>query len=251
MDRLVVSSLLAGLSVLAYGLAAELYPRYHTYPPALSDISARRRLPSSLLRAISYHFLRIVYFIGVPYLALRLGVIPVNWMGLGGWTATEYDVLRTLALMLTVLVATVLTWRDFVHCEDSLSDRPMSNIPALEPLAGALEVVYLQVHWAFYRGAALVWTNGDYHAGIWSGFVVILLEEMLNPQVRRNLLRPSDAGVAVGIRWALAASSGVAFMLSRSLWLVALLHWAIELSSLAVRRELSRRRSPANRHITT
>ncbi len=245
-----MSFLLVGLSVLAYGLAAEIYSRYHAYLPSLSRYAAQRHFPGSFLMAMPYHCLRTAYYIGLPYLALRLGIIPINWMGLGDWSATEYDVLKTLALMSAILVITLLTWRGYVGCQDSLHDQPMPDISAGGPIACTLEIIYRQVHWAFYRGAALLWTGGDYQTGIWLGFVLVVLEEMLNPQVRRNLVRPGDAGIAVGIRWVLAASSGVAFMLSRSLWLIMLLHWAIELSNLVARRKQARR-SPGNGHMTT
>ncbi len=172
-------------------------------------------------------------------------------MGLGGWTATENEVLKTLALMLTILVLTLVTWRGYARCRDSLHDWPMSDIPAARLISVSLGVVYLQVHWAFYRSAALLWTGGDYHTGIWLGFVLVVLEELLSSQIRRNIVRLDDASLAVGIRWALVASSGVAFMLSRSLWFVALLHWAIELINLAVRRKLSHRQSPHNGRMAT
>ncbi len=242
MNRLAASALLVGLSVLIYGLAVQIYPRYRDNLSASIRLPTQRRLSYPLLRLGLYHILRSLYYIGLPYLALRQGIIPANLMGLGEWTATENEAFKAIGLMLVVFLITVLTWWNYARTLTNLSDSSPLGESGIDPIVATLEVIYLQTHWAFYRSAASLWSGGDYYTGIWLGFAIVVLEELLNPEIRRRL-RLSGANVTVGIGWGIAAASGVALLFSRSLWFVALLHWLFEMFGVAVRRKLNHRGS--------
>lgn len=240
MNRLAASALLVGLSILIYGLAVQIYLRYRAHLPASIRPPTQEQRSYPLLRLGLYYFLRSLYYIGLPYLALRQGIIPANLMGLGEWTATEDEVLKTIGLMLLVFLLIALTWWNYARTLTNGNDRSSLGESGTDPMAATLEVIYLQIHWAFYRSAASLWAGGDYYSGTWLGLVLVVLEELLNPEIRRKLVRPG-ANLTIGIGWGIAAASGVALLFSRSLWFIAFLHLLIEMFGVVVRRKLSHR----------
>jgi hypothetical protein len=99
-----------------------------------------------------------------------------------------------------------------------------------------VDVLYLEVHWAFYRGALAV-ALGDVYAGIFGGLALIYLEWGLNPFWRRGWRLESQTAT-FWLRGALALIIALLFFLSRNLWICLLVHGLHELSL----RQLGRKR---------
>jgi hypothetical protein len=89
-----------------------------------------------------------------------------------------------------------------------------------------IDVLYLQVHWAFYRGALAVALN-DAFVGSFLGLGLIYLEWSLNPFWRQDWRLEAQAATP-WLRAALALITAVLFFLSRNLWICLSVHWALE-----------------------
>lgn len=107
-------------------------------------------------------------------------------------------------------------------------------------LVGAL---YLEVHWAFYRGAVSVILD-DIYAGVLVGLALVCLEWLSSPFWRRGVAPPSGAAPDAGCAWlnaGLALTSALLFLLTRNLWICLAVHWLLALAFWA----MTRRRRPA------
>jgi len=105
-------------------------------------------------------------------------------------------------------------------------------------LVGAL---YLEVHWAFYRGALAVILD-DVYAGVFLGLAVVCLEWLLSPFWRRGLTPPTGTAPDAGRTWlnvGLALTSALLFLLSRNLWICLAVHWLLALALRALARSPS------------
>jgi hypothetical protein len=142
---------------------------------------------------------RFLYFIGLPYLSLILGILAPKFLGLRGLeylTFIEWGGPSALAQFQRALILILANWL--------LDSRPLfvSSVIALLGLAGlrlalarqavslpilprpALERIYELVHWAFYWG--LFWSiTDDLYLGVvlgsfWAGSEMILGYRLLN-----------------------------------------------------------------------
>jgi hypothetical protein len=180
---------------------------------------------------------RLLYCVGIPYLALggwpqapNRGLLSLGDMGVASldavWPLTRWLQAAGAGLGwgLTVLLFLMLSW---VNANRKASAWRFAFYP--EPWWRVLvDVLYLQVHWAFYRGA-LTLVMGDLYAGTFLGLALVYLEWSLNPYWRRGWREES----LVAVRWmraALALSIAVLFFLSRNLWICLLIHGALELA---------------------
>ena len=204
-----------------------------------------------------YQFLRLVYYIGVPFAALLLGhdavttrflglqplqvpsaagvssgdIIAQNWMNWArdaGWAAAAG------ASVFLFLLASWWAYRRALAAADFQEKR----VPA--PISGwthLREAAFHEVHWSFYRNAPLLalrsYAQGAYW-GIWLGLGIVALEAALNPEWRRGLAIPEQAPARL-MRAALAVLSVIVFWKTQNLWLAILLHLVISwgLSSIA------------------
>jgi len=236
-------ALILGLSIVVYSLATygNWYYRCHADEPALRRL--RGKIPHSPVWSWTCHASRFAYYIGLPYLALRQGIIPASTMGLGEWTAASDDVLATIGLALAAFVILSVAQRSYSRSllpEQTKTSRAQSQ--DRHWVTATLDVLYLEVHWAFYRSGPIFWLGGDYYTGSFFGFLLITLEELLNPRMRNALKRPQTS-IAILVRWSTALCMTTAFYFSRSLWLVIGLHWLVEMGSLCVQRALSHKTS--------
>lgn len=195
-----------------------------------------------------WEVVRFLYYVGVPYLVLggwpqdpNRGLLSLGDLGIAGldaiWPPTRWLQATGAGLGwgLAVLLLLVLSWMN--------ANRHAGNLQLAfspEPWWYVLvEVLYLQIHWAFYRGA-LTLVMGDLYAGTFLGLGLVYLEWGLNPFWRQGWGEQSLAAV----RWLRAAEAlgiAVAFLLSRNLWICLLTHGVLELSLRQFGRERSRR----------
>jgi hypothetical protein len=175
-------------------------------------------------------FLRLIYFIGVPYAALlrgSLAAIDLGLTGAGGsllgWSPAEW--LRGLGTALT-LGAIILLPIGLASRQIARAGQPLGTD---DRSAGAVfvEAIYAEIHWAFYRAAPLILLTDVYAAVIFGAllvgveWIVVLLRNGLSPspKERQRWLR----------RGALLTLSAALFVLTRSVWLALVAHLAVEL----------------------
>jgi hypothetical protein len=175
-------------------------------------------------------FLRLIYFIGVPYAALLTGSLASIDMGLTGaggsilgWSPAEWLRGLSTALMLgaIVLLPIGLASRQIARAGQPLGTDDRS--------AGAVivDAIYAEIHWAFYRAAPLILLGDVYAAAIFGAllvgveWIVVLIRNGLNPapEERQMWLR----------RGVLLALSATLFALTQNVWLAMLAHMVLEL----------------------
>jgi hypothetical protein len=191
---------------------------------------------------------RFLYYVGIPYLVLggwpqgpNRGLLSLGDMGIVGLDAT-WPLARWLQAAgtglgwgLTFLLLLVLSWLN--------ANRHAGRLRlAFAPERWwyiLVDLLYLQIHWAFYR-AALTLVMGDLYAGTFLGLALVYLEWSLNPFWRQGWREQSRAAA----RWLQAAAAlavAVAFFLSRNLWICLFVHGALESTLRRLGRERSRR----------
>lgn len=175
-------------------------------------------------------FLRVVYFIGVPYAALLTGSlasIDVGLTGAGGsilgWSPADWLHGLSTALMLgaIVLFPIGIASRQIARAGQPLGTDDRSGGGVI------VEAIYAEVHWTFYRAAALI-LLGDVYAAVLFGamlvsveWIVVLIRNGLSvtPLDRQSWLR----------RGTLLALSAALFALTRNVWLAMGWHALLEL----------------------
>lgn len=187
---------------------------------------------------------RFLYYVAIPYLVLggwpqgpNRGLLSLGDLGIASldavWPLTRWlqAVGTGLGWGLTVLVFLVLSWvnanRHAGNLRLAFSPEPWWHV--------LLEVLYLQIHWAFYRGALTV-VIGDLYVGTFVALGLIYLEWSLNPFWRQGWREQPLAAVS-WMRAAIALASAVAFFVSRNLWISLLVHGVWELCLRQLGRE--------------
>ncbi len=175
-------------------------------------------------------FLRLVYFIGVPYAALLVGSIATIDMGLTGtggsilgWSPAEWlrGLSTTLMLAVIVLIPVGVASRQIAR-----AGRPLGTD---DRSVGAVIVAAIcaEIHWAFYRAAPMILLDDVYTAALFgvllvgAEWIVILIRNGLSasPAERQDWLR----------RGVLLALSAAVFVLTQNVWLAMGWHVVLEL----------------------
>lgn len=175
-------------------------------------------------RRTLFPILEFGFYVGIPYLALLLGITNSRLMGLLPQDWIEgmgmAMVLGTGAFLLLLLV-----WLAYLR---SLKPEDGQAILATQPydlLGTLLNVIQLQAHWAFLRSAPLL-IFGDYN-GVFVGWGLVLLEGWTNPFVRHGLFKEGqEQNLHIA---SMALVSAVAFYYTQNLWLTSAMHLALEL----------------------
>jgi hypothetical protein len=179
---------------------------------------------------------RFVYYLGIPYLALGgwprpplsgllspidMGLVTLNL----GWPVTRWlDSAGTgLGLGFASFLLLALARR-----EVGRSTGFWLRFPRRSWFAPLVDVVYLEVHWGFYRGALLV-LLGDLYLAVFAALGLIYLEWAASPYWRRGWRLETQ----VAVRWlraVLALLMALVFVLTRNLWVCIAVHGLVELS---------------------
>jgi len=199
-----------------------------------------RRLPIRWLAQVG----RFSFYLVLPYLALGgwprqpyrglLSLEDVGFVGLSEhWPVTRWLEAAgigvgwgVLVLVLLAIAVVSANWRDG---STRLVFSPSRWWAVL------IAVLYLEVHWAFYRGALAVMLD-DLYAGAFLGLGLVYLEWTLDPFWRQAWRLESQAAER-WLRAALALVVTVLFVLTRNLWVCLTVHAALELSMRQLRRE--------------
>ncbi len=225
---------------------------------------AAHRLDLFLLKANAFqrpawtHFgspsLRFSYYIGLPYIALLLGVLPARYLGLVGLeqlhSAAELSAASgmveqlgiAVALLLrawlphlgqwaglTILMAGLLTatWKLYRYARRSgESGLPSCGMPSgADNITALTTVVYAAVHWGFYR-AGIWWLSDDLYLGVVGGVALVLIEWGLCAWLTG---RPSRQLVSerILIDASLLITTAAIFYYVPNLWLLIVAHWLL------------------------
>jgi hypothetical protein len=96
-----------------------------------------------------------------------------------------------------------------------------------------VELLYMQLHWAFYRAAGIALLTGvipdALYWGTFLGLVMVVCETFADPRVWPKLAQPGQADLPV---WNLcqALLNTLAFVYTRNLLLLGLIHWLLEVT---------------------
>jgi hypothetical protein len=199
-----------------------------------------------------FQFLRLIYYLGLPFAALFWGqdavvgrilglqplIVPLTGFGEAGsgvsanWLDWLSDIGWLAALGGAGLTALALGGWAYWRALMALGLDDGATIAGLDRLAieRLLEAAYHEVHWAFYRNAPVVFLrsfveDGTYW-GVWAGFALAALEAMLNPRWRRGMTDVSRA-LALLARGGWAVVSAAFFLTTQNLWLAILLHGGV------------------------
>lgn len=230
-------------SIALYGIASNLQHLLRSRPSGRIGhlLTTFERWPHSFW---FFEGLRFLYYLCVPYLALTRGVTSPSLMGM--WAADWFHVRwfeeigLGLVLGLGTLVLLLLSWGHYVRATAQIGyERGRKPFPAavrmlLTPWGWGLivlEVLYLELHWAFYRSATIRLV-GDYY-GVFLGFLLILAEWFLNPQIRQKLDTAHLGGETISIA-VIAFSMTIIYYFTSNLWLCIAVHLAIQFALLSV-----------------
>jgi len=195
--------------------------------------SLRRSLYGRWLEQIG----RFLFFLAIPYLALGgwprrpfQGLLLMEDMGLVGlserWPVTRWlEAVGTgVGLGLVAMLILVLAWANARRCADGSTLR----LPPRPGWALLVDVICLEAHWAFYRGALAV-VQGDVYTGVFLGLGLVYLEWGLNPFWRQGW-RLESLVAGTWLRAALALVVALLFLFTRNLWVCLGVHWLLELA---------------------
>jgi hypothetical protein len=227
-------------------LGANLAWRYQFATEGKIAQQLRRAARSPLARAL-YEILRLFYYLGLPYAALLLGWLDVRALGLG-----FLDWSNGLRWMIVLSLATwsmlMFVWVPYL--------RATAGLPVAATTAAAswsrriVEVAYMQGHWAFYRAVCILLLRNflqddlTVYWGAAAGIALTFLEAWADPRVRRHVARVGEGELAL---WSAgqAIINAVGFVLTRNVWVLALIHFALEFSVPHLRAAPAAARSPA------
>jgi len=229
MDYKLESALWVGISMGLYVLAVHVAWHYRRPRPGrlgrwVEAIQgwAHRHWPLGAVRFL--------YYIGIPYAGLLRGVILPRLMGL-----TDPDWVKGIGLGAALgggaflLLALICWW--YNRAITALPVPTKREGLGHEPINGwglLREAIYLQTHWAFYRSVVILLLD-DHYIGTFLGFLLITLEWAMNPAWREALSQPWRS-VTPLIRWGMALSTAIIFLLIRNLWVLVPIHWASEMA---------------------
>lgn len=184
--------------------------------------------------------LRLLYYVGLPFVALFWGrdavvgrllglqpfILPESGQRSAAVSANWFDWLQDFGWALALGVGSLglfllAKWarrRALISGQDDGSGGQTSSWETIR------EAAYHEIHWAFYRNAPIV-TFG-YYWGVWAGLLLVALEALANPVWRRGLSIPERAPKQL-LRATLAVVSGVFFLHTQNLWLSIVLHSAV------------------------
>jgi hypothetical protein len=233
---------------------------------------SRRRTDIAWVRFLSEGWaasvLRFGYYIGLPYIALILGVVPGRYMGLVGLgqpqdslsgsesgllaQIRDYlslvmlnwlpDVGTVVALGTVTLLFLSVTWLGYAYFRGNVvssgSGRRSGRRSGASSHRGGYrlgvlhQVVYQAVHWSFYRSA--VWLlSGDLYLGAIGGIILVGGEWVLDAEWVHKA-RHARAGEVLLTDASVLVSTSLIFFFVPNLWLLIPVHWLLVLASRRV-----------------
>lgn len=209
-----------GVSIVLYTLGSNLawvnrLPRAGRYGRFL-NWSRRSRVAGTFGELVRW-----LYYLGVPYATLMLGLNTMRALGVWGldWsgTALSFAVIGIGALFVIVWVWRPYAQSEHPHAVDESGWNWARHI---------LELIYQQAHWALYRSGPILWL-GDFYWGSFIGLWLVFIEGWSNPFVRANMrdVTRADAPLWSG---SLAIVSTIIFIFTQNTWYALIVHLIID-----------------------
>lgn len=195
----------------------------------LGALETSRSLVPKTTVGIAIELLRFGFYIGLPFAALFFGWIDVRVMGLGMLDWAEGLRWAIVVLLASWLILMVI-WLPFLRATADVYAAPNASRSFSRRM---VELVYMQFHWAFYRGAAISLLTGILpDAGYWGtaiGLGMIFAEAMTNPRVREHLGRLGQADAVV---WnsGQAVINALGYLVTRNFYLLVLIQFILEVT---------------------
>lgn len=242
-------------SFLLYTIAAQLAWQFQWFFPSESVLTGavsspsnsdrdrerdlgNRRLVSQLRVVLTSpwveEMIRLLYYLGIPFLAAVNGLLGADLLGISGtdWAGGESvqgfswdDWVQGVGLATASALSVLGVWfagRLTSRRAGLVSVRLALHSPLWQRL---LHTLYDQVHWAFYRSGPILWLD-DVYWGTFGGLALVLLEAALNPALRWALRNPETAGPPL-FRLGMAWVTAFLFLATRNLWLTAGVHFVL------------------------
>lgn len=219
--------LLALASLFVYAIVSNLLAR-RAISTRVGALETGGGLPKTTM-GVLFEFARFGFYVGVPFMALYLGWIDLRAMGLGVVDWAEGLRWAIVILLAAWLVLTAL-WLPYLRATNDVYAAPRTQGSFARRM---VELIYMQAHWAFYRAAAIVFLTDvireEVYWGAVVGFGLVMLEAFTNPRVRTQL---TQLGQADGVVWnfGMAILNTLAFIVTRNFYLLALIHFLLELT---------------------
>jgi hypothetical protein len=215
------------------------------------------RLTSWRYAPLLLQFLRLLYYIGLPGIALlwRHAIVQ-RYLGLSSgltdvWLKWAYDTGWAAALGVGAWVLLAAGWWAYRRALLTVRKNSIAGASA-SGWVFLREAAYHEVHWAFYRSVpifalAQAQFTGNAYWGVWIGLALAALEAALNPVWRKELADPERAPARL-MRGALAVVSSVLFIQTKdgNLPLSLSLHFCVSWGLAALTRVFPL--LPAHRH---
>jgi hypothetical protein len=201
--------------------------------------------------------LRFAYYVGLPYIALVLGVVPGRYLGLVGleqlagspansaagglagfllrlradasllllsWLPGIPTLISLTLLVLALLVAAWLAYgRLRRRLTSGLTARQLVLATGQPPRR--TPAVYQAIHWSFYRSA--VWfLTGDLYLAVAGGIALVVAEWMLQP-VAREGIGYALARESLFVEASVLIATAIIFFFVPNLWLLVPIHWLL------------------------
>jgi hypothetical protein len=229
-------------SILAYAFASNLWYYRRLSPDSRLGrlLVAGERWPHSRWAT---EVVRFLYYLCIPYLALARGVDSPSLMGLWsqGWFQPQWfgQIALGMTLAGAALILLVWGWRQALSASSQVDDgespteyllqRRLLVVPWGWGLI-VLEVLYLEMHWAFYRSATIRLLDPYY--GVFAGLLLVVGELWLNPAVRDDLSVSRRGGQAM-TTIAIALVISVIYYFTTNLWLCLAAHLLVQFGLLS------------------
>ncbi len=191
---------------------------------------------------------RFLFFLGIPYLALGgwprppmgglLSLHDMGFVGWGsGWPATRWLQAAGNGLGLGAVASAILmlAWANANRRSGQDSQGPRLRFSPAPWWSLLVDLLYSEVHWAFYRGA-LTLLLGDVYSAVFVSLALVFLQWGLNPLWRDGWACSSQAADQ-WLRSALALIAALTFLTTQNLWICLLVHALIELPFRRLGRE--------------
>jgi hypothetical protein len=209
--------------------------------------------------------LRFVYYVGIPYAALILGVVPGRYLGLVGpdhlqagrsplsgfefgsnawqflsqirdfislavlnWLPSVGTIAGLAVVMFLLLGVTWLAYGYFRHDATSGPTARLLSLPRRK-IPPVVQIIYQAIHWSFYRSAVWLLTD-DLYLGVIGGILLVGAEWMLDPGWIDGVHYELSGDERLIDASVLIATS-VIFFFVPNLWLVMPVHWLLAIAS--------------------
>ncbi len=215
-------AIIIALSILLYAIAANLgWLLQHRQAPGAWEGRLAWLRSSRIVRVLK-ELARWLYYLGLPYASLMVGYDTVRALGVWNLDWLGSAIPAILSAVGSIFVV-LWIWRPYAQVQHPHAiDESRWNWAR-----HAIESLYQQAHWSFYRSGPILWI-GDLYWGSLLGLGLAYIEGWTNPSVRagtREVTR-ADAPLWTGT---LAVITTVVYIYTQNFWYCLVIHLLLDL----------------------